>query len=61
MKSLPKMKSEFGTRIKNDGQWNLMKTQNIINVDPCLIFSRVSRVNRNKVGKSGQPIYNNQY
>ena len=54
-----KTKSELGTSIRNDGQRNPMKTHNLINVDSCIIFGSISRLNGNKVGRFCQPIHNN--
>ena len=36
-----------------------MKAHNLINVDPCIIFGSISRINRDEVGRLGKPIHSN--
>ena len=45
----PKMRSQLTILIRYDGQQDPMNIINIIDVDPCIILYRISRLNKDKV------------
>ncbi len=61
LKRFPKMRSELGTFIRNDGQSDTMQAHNLIKVQPCIIFCRIIRLNKDKVSGFFKPIHNNPY